>query len=143
MDIITIDHILAGSFFLSQVSEYMIEKLQCSVKNYKLQDFRSDDLEYQFIEMLEDSLQDTFSEYDDKVVSEKFSLSLKNIKRLAKVTSLKEILEILIEQPVDDDLLHLWYNNVRKEITKPNREWLDVVERYERDVLVLRTASMI
>lgn len=124
MDIKTIDHILAGSFFLSQVSEYIIGKLKGTVENFKLQDYRSDDLEYQFIKMLEDSLNDTFSEYDDKVVSENFNLSLENIKLLTKVSNIKEILELLIGQPVHDDLLNLWNENIKKEITKPNREWL-------------------
>ena len=37
----------------------------------------------------------------------------------------------------------VWEEFCKGEQVPAGEEWLDVVERYERDVLVLRTASMI
>lgn len=124
MDIKVIDKILANSFVLSLIASQVVEKIQGSVLGYVREKFRPDTIEYQFIEMLDDSLRDTFMEYDDSAVSDKVIRSLSNLKYLETTSGLRDILEDVIEQPVDDALLDKWVMNIKIEITKPGREWL-------------------
>ena len=128
MNLPAIDQFLASSFFLSFITSYTLEQCKGGIMKYVKEKFQPDDIEYQFMEALNDAMRETcqafFGEYDDTAVPDTFIASLANLEQVKSISSIREIFQSAIGQPVDNKVLDAWVENFNKEITKPRRDWL-------------------
>lgn len=129
----TMDLSIITTFFANQevknfIATYVAEKAMDGIVKYTSNKFSKASLEYELVEALEDSLNETCQhynwEYDHSAIVETFVVSLNTIKQIDSEDLLKEILENAIGQMIDEDMLNFWVVSFHKQITKPERSWL-------------------
>ncbi len=142
MDFMAINTLLNSNFCLSFVAGYVADKAVDSVMEYAKKKLRPETIEYQLMEALNDAMRNTFEEYDSRAI-DKFVASLVNNEQLKSSCGLEKILEDATGQPVSDELLNRWITNIKKEITKPDRQWLYNYYTYSKHIKddTLKTAN--